>query len=68
MTAAAASVITAVNQQDKVLSVEEYAQLMNQAEHAWLHWEDMYRILLSVDELCLPVRGQPVENPLSTTL
>jgi len=55
----------ASGQLDSLLSMQEYQSLMQQAQHTFLKWTDMYRIILSVDALELPVRNKPVENPLS---
>ena len=55
----------AAGQLDSPLSMQEYQSLMQQAQHTFLKWTDMYRIILSVDALELPVRNKPVENPLS---
>ncbi len=50
------------------LSQAEYDSLMQRAEHTFLRWYEVYRLLLSVEALDLPVRSSPVENPLSEFL
>lgn len=64
--AAAASAAAAADAAGLPLSLEEYDALALQAQHNFLKWTDIYRILLSVDLLQLPYRSKPVENPLST--